>query len=105
MTVPFDQDERQAAARVEYEHPQWLVIWGVFSRRFWAFPRFAALPGTIIAAADVSELVTIMDQAETAAAHGPSPAGPAWPARAYQQRRRPPVPPPGLPPRQGDSGD
>jgi hypothetical protein len=43
------------------------VTWGLHSRLFWAYPRFAVAPGTIIAAAGTGELLALMRQAELAA--------------------------------------
>jgi hypothetical protein len=73
MTAPlFDPDQRNAAARIEHDHPQWLIVWGAHTRLFWAFPRFQAPAGTIIAAADTAELTTRMQHTELASrAHMP----------------------------------
>jgi len=45
-----DDQERQVAAEIEQSHPHWAVIWGCYSRRFWAFPYFQAPQGTIVSA-------------------------------------------------------
>jgi hypothetical protein len=77
MTSPFDEPERRAAARLENGHPGWLIIWGYYSRLYWAFPRFHAPPGTIIAAPGTAELTTRMQHTELAiGAHPPPPATP-----------------------------
>lgn len=66
MTEFFDDQERQTAARIERENPRWLVMWGVYSRLYWAFPRFDAPPGMIIAAPDPGELLARMRRIEVA---------------------------------------
>jgi hypothetical protein len=73
MTAPLsDPDQRRAAARIERDHPQWLILWGAHTRLFWAFPCFQAPPGTIIAAPDTTELTARMQHAELASrAHMP----------------------------------
>jgi hypothetical protein len=58
-----------------------VVLWGCSSRRFWAFPQFAAQPGTIISDGDPATLVARMRQAELASApsqasHAPAPSPP-----------------------------
>jgi hypothetical protein len=66
MTEFYDDQERQTAMRIERENPRWLVIWGVYSRLYWAFPRFNAPPGIIIAAPDPGELLARMRRIEVA---------------------------------------
>lgn len=70
MTGRFDDKERRIAAQITHSYPHWLVTWGTYSRFFWAFPRFDVPPGTIIAAPDTAELLTLMRYAELAAAPG-----------------------------------
>lgn len=62
-----DPQEHAAATRIENGNPQWAVIWGTHSRRYFAYPRFAAPPGTIITAPATSELLDAMRQAELTA--------------------------------------
>jgi hypothetical protein len=50
MTGSFDEQEQRAAARIEHDHPQWLILWGAHTRLYCAYPRFHAPPGTVIAA-------------------------------------------------------
>ena len=45
-----DDASRQAAERTERENPGWIVVFGVFTKEFVCFPRFAAPDGTIITA-------------------------------------------------------
>jgi len=67
-----DPEQRAEAARIEATSPQWVVLWGCGSRRFWGFPLFAAPRGTIVSAADTATLLARMRQAETASAPGPA---------------------------------
>ncbi len=62
-----DPQEHTTAARIESGHPRWLVIWGTHSRRYFAFPRFAAEPGTIVTGPGTAELLDGMRHAELAA--------------------------------------
>jgi hypothetical protein len=45
MTGSFDEQEQRAAARIDRDHPRWLILWGAHTRLFWAFraPRGASL--------------------------------------------------------------
>jgi hypothetical protein len=60
MRSPDDRDERALAARIEQVFPQWLVMWGVYSRQFWAYPCFDVPRGTIAHAASPNDLVGMM---------------------------------------------
>ena len=62
----FDPGQRAQAAQIQATHPQWAVLWGCASRRFWAFPLFTAQPGTIISASDPATLLARMRHAELA---------------------------------------
>jgi hypothetical protein len=87
--LPPDQGA-QHAARLGAANPAWLVLWGRYDRAFWAFPRFCALPGTIITEADPAAVLAAMRAAERAAAPG---AG-----RDHQRGDHPDDQVPGLPP-------
>jgi len=56
--------------QVEEVFPCWLVIWGTYTRQFWAFPRFEVPPGTIARAADVNTLAGTMRKIQQAASDG-----------------------------------
>lgn len=67
----YDRRERALAVRIARECPGWVVLWGVFSRRYWAFPTGAAIPrGTVLSAPDPRGLIATIRQAELAAASG-----------------------------------
>jgi hypothetical protein len=36
------------AVRVEHENPDWIVLFGVYSKQFVCFPRFAVPRGTVV---------------------------------------------------------
>jgi hypothetical protein len=65
-----DPGQRDRAARLGDAFPYWLILWGTWSRRYWAYPRFRAPRGTILHAADPGDLVAQMRQVQ-AAATGP----------------------------------
>jgi hypothetical protein len=44
------EDMQLVAERLESDNPSWIVMFGVYSRQFVAFPRFNAPEGTIIVA-------------------------------------------------------
>ena len=69
----YDTAQRRIAAHLGRNHPTWYVMWGLHSRRLWAFPLFDAPPGTVISAERPDDLVTQMRQAEMIAQHGPPP--------------------------------
>lgn len=50
-TRPGDVAEmKRVAARLEKDNPRWIVLFGVWSKEFVAFPRFTAPRGTVVAA-------------------------------------------------------
>jgi len=67
MPRQFDAGRRQGAATLQKSSPGWLIFWGRYERRFWAFPRFRADPGTIITGATLGELNAGMRAVELAA--------------------------------------
>src|SRR5215471_3146422 len=56
-SVIYDAEERRIASRIERRHPHWHVEWGVGSRSFHAYPRFAAPQGARADSPDVRDLV------------------------------------------------
>lgn len=69
----YDPKQRRTAAHLNKSHPSWLVLWGVHSRVFWAYPLFRAPAGTIVWSDAPGDLVVQMRQAEMAAQNGPPP--------------------------------
>jgi hypothetical protein len=46
-----ESEMRRIAGRLETENPKWIVVYGVYSRLFIAFPRFSAPAMTIVLSA------------------------------------------------------
>jgi hypothetical protein len=67
MTRLYDEHQHRIAARIEDAHPGWLVMWGTQTRMYWAYPRFHAPPGTVIAEPGTRQLTTRMHHTELAA--------------------------------------
>jgi hypothetical protein len=68
-----DDHEWQTAAEIEESHPHWLVMWGSYSRVFWAFPRFEVPDGTIVSARDRERLLAEMRDVEAEVSAPPVP--------------------------------
>jgi hypothetical protein len=49
-TRPDAAQMRRIAAQMEEDNPFWIVVFGVYTREFVAFPRFTAPRGTIVTA-------------------------------------------------------
>jgi hypothetical protein len=54
----------QIAKKLESEDPLWIVVFGVYSRQFVAFPRFNVPAGTIVVARYPGALMERMRQTE-----------------------------------------
>jgi hypothetical protein len=57
-------DEQQMAQQIEHDNPNWIVVFGVYTREFVAFPRFAAPPHTIVVATYPAALPPRMQEVE-----------------------------------------
>jgi hypothetical protein len=66
----YDPGQRELAARIERAFPRWLVMWGAYSRQFWAYPCFRVPRGTIAHAARPDDLAVMMRQIQRSAAMG-----------------------------------
>jgi hypothetical protein len=75
MTVRLDEHQRQIAAQLQRDYPNWVILWGLHTRLYWAFPTFAASPGTIITAPVPRQLTMRMQDSEHAAASAAAAAG------------------------------
>lgn len=64
MNADDPPDGPQAAERLQDENPQWLVLYGSWTRELVAFALFGAPPGTWVAAKDAETLVRRMRQTE-----------------------------------------
>ena len=58
---------RETARQIELQRPGWMVLWGVYSKQYVAFPLSAAPPGTILTARYAPALAARM--ARPSAAH------------------------------------
>lgn len=72
IPVPFndDRNKRQQATRIERVFPHWIVMWGAYTRQFWAYPCFSAPRGTIVHAASPDDLVGMMRAIQRSAQEG-----------------------------------
>jgi hypothetical protein len=63
-----DQDaelrQRQIIERLRQRYPGWMIMYGTYSRMFWAYPLFTTLPGNYVGASDPGELDRRMREAE-----------------------------------------
>lgn len=64
---------RRTAALIERDFPQWLVMWGPYSREFWAYPLFNAPRGTIAHSPNPNELASDMGTIQMSRANGIEP--------------------------------
>lgn len=87
---PYDPGQRRAAGRIERQNPGWVIMYGPWTRHFWAYPRFSTPRGTILDAPSTAELLPLMRAAELA--------GPAF-APGFGQRTIPRPRPRPWPPR------
>jgi hypothetical protein len=62
--VGTDQAHAEAARELERDNPDWIVVFGVYSQQFVAFPRFPAPPRTIVVASYPGALPTRMRAVE-----------------------------------------
>lgn len=59
-----DDEARELARQIEREHPRWIVVFGAFTKQFICFPRFPAMPGTVVVASYPGALPARMKHAE-----------------------------------------
>lgn len=63
---PYDPEQRRVAAHIEWQKQgTWIVLWGSYTRRFWAFARWPVPPGgAVVSAPDPDDLYAAMREAE-----------------------------------------
>jgi hypothetical protein len=84
-----DDQQWQTASEIEQSRPSWLVMWGCYSRLFWAFPRFRVPKGTIVSASNPDKLLADMDSVQAEQSSGsPEPVYAAPTAASALPRRR-----------------
>lgn len=64
MSSADERTRKEIAERIQQDNPHWLVIWGVYSREYVAFPLFGAPPRTVLHTQHPGELVSRMRQTE-----------------------------------------
>jgi hypothetical protein len=64
-----EQDMRLIAERLESENAGWMIMYGVYSRQFVAFPRFKAPRPTVVTATYPSALPDRLRQVERQAGY------------------------------------
>ena len=62
--APAGQARAAEAAQLDRDNPRWLVVWGIFSLQFVAFPLFDAPAGTFLCARSAPELLRRIRRAE-----------------------------------------
>lgn len=64
--MPLNDDNacRATAERINRSRSQWLVLWGCYSRLYWAYPLFGTRRRILLHAAYPDALVARMDEAE-----------------------------------------
>lgn len=64
--VPPDDDNscRATAEQINQDHPHWLVIYGSYSKLFWAYPLFEMRRRLLVRAVYPDALIARMYQAE-----------------------------------------
>jgi hypothetical protein len=78
-----------AAAQLQHDHRNWLVMWGCYTHTYIAFPLFHAPRGTVLTAAAPGEMAAKMHRQERSARVPPPTESPEW--------QDPNVPPQGWP--------
>jgi len=53
---PALRDGHGIAVRIGRDFPRWLILWGAYSREYWAYPCFRVPPGTVLHSPDPGEL-------------------------------------------------
>jgi hypothetical protein len=59
-----EQQRRRTAEELQRDHPRWLVVYGIYTQQYVAFPLFDAPPGTVLSTADPGELVRQIQKIE-----------------------------------------
>jgi hypothetical protein len=60
MLHDLDKPARTTAHRIGLDFRQWLVMWGTYSREYWAYPTFPAPAGTVVHSRDPNDLAQQM---------------------------------------------
>lgn len=68
-----DERNRAEAERIERENPEWIVVFGIYTRQFICFPKFNAPRGTVLVAPHPAVLPVLMRNAEPRQLHRQEP--------------------------------
>jgi hypothetical protein len=65
-----DNQQRHVAALLQRDHPRWVIMYGPWTRLFWAYATLPAPPGhgLVLSAPDPGDLTAQISEAENAAA-------------------------------------
>lgn len=85
---------RRIAGQMEEDNPDWIVLYGVFTREFVAFPRFDAPRGTVLSALYPAALPPRMRSVEATARPAPGGRAPGDPEHLPAPPRGQGSPPP-----------
>jgi hypothetical protein len=61
-----DNDGYATAEQIQQQRPQWMIIYGCYSHRYWAYPLFPVSRRVIIHASYPDALIDRLDRAEQA---------------------------------------
>jgi hypothetical protein len=60
----YEEDHQEQAVRLDWDNPTWIVVWGIFSHEFVAFPLFRVPQGTVLCSRTGLELMRRIRQTE-----------------------------------------
>jgi hypothetical protein len=64
LVPPNDDACRAIAEQINQDRPLWLVLWGSYTGRFWAYPLFDMHPRRLVCAGYPDALLARLDDAE-----------------------------------------
>jgi hypothetical protein len=70
MQLIRDDSMAAIAGRIVEVFPHWLVMWGAYTREFWAYPCFRAPKGAVLHARDPNDLAGMMHRLQRAVQDG-----------------------------------
>ncbi|HEY3733590.1 MAG TPA: hypothetical protein VGL63_06715 [Streptosporangiaceae bacterium] len=59
-----DNQHLATAEDIQLRRPHWMVLWGVLTRLYWAFPQFDTTTRICLCSPDPADLIHQMDAAE-----------------------------------------
>jgi hypothetical protein len=67
MSFGGEHEGHETAREIESQRPGWMVVWGIYTKEYVAFPLFHAPEGTVVIAVYPEALVARMEAAERTA--------------------------------------